>query len=83
MRERLIVECFTNNGVAGVKFREDGEEGRCLGEDQVQGERVVILLILSYPGWSDCVFPSGGWDSFTLHANQLENPELVAHCSKN
>ena len=52
MRERLTVECFTNNGVAGVKFREDGEEGRCLGEDQeggrwVQGERVVILLILS------------------------------------
>ena len=52
VRERLIVECFTNNGVAGVKFREDGEEGRCLGEDQeggrwVQGERVVILLILS------------------------------------
>ena len=27
MRERLIVECFTNNGVAGVKFREDEEEG--------------------------------------------------------
>ena len=27
VRERLIVECFTNNGVAGVKFREDGEEG--------------------------------------------------------
>ena len=25
----------------------------------------------------------GGWDSFTLRANQLENPELVAHCSKN
>ena len=25
--ERLIVECFTNNGVAGVKFREDEEEG--------------------------------------------------------
>ena len=27
VRERLIVECFTNNGVAGVKFREDKEEG--------------------------------------------------------
>ena len=27
VRERLIVECFTNNGVAGVKFREDEEEG--------------------------------------------------------
>ena len=27
VRERLIVECFTNNGVAGVKFRGDGEEG--------------------------------------------------------
>ena len=27
VRERLIVECFTNNGVAGMKFREDGEEG--------------------------------------------------------
>ena len=26
VRERLIVECFTNNGVAGVKFREDEEE---------------------------------------------------------
>ena len=54
VRERLIVECFTNNGVAGVKFREDGglHGMQCLGEDQeggrwVQGERVVILLILS------------------------------------
>ena len=55
VRERLIVECFTNNGVAGMKFREDGEEGWTpvsIGEDQeggrwVQGERVVILLILS------------------------------------
>ena len=24
VRERLIVECFTNNGVAGVKFRRKG-----------------------------------------------------------
>ena len=71
------------DGVAGVKFREDGEEGwtpvlrrrprrQKMGPGRTSGD----------PGWGDCVFPSGGWDSWALRANQ-ENSELVAYCGTN
>ena len=81
------MECFTNNGVAGVKFREDEEEGwtpvsrrrsrrRKTGPGRTSGDPVDPVTIPD----EATAFPSGGWDSFTLRANQLENPELVAHC---
>ena len=52
MRERLIVECFTNNGVAGVKFREDEEEGwtpvsrrRKMGPGRTSGDPIDPVTI--------------------------------------